>query len=100
MPRRGTSSRRRQENISAIIRKEAGDDGAGGRAERRGSGPAIRDEGVEAIVLRLDGPPPAFFVFPVPPTPAAQGDDPEKFKELAMQMMVLSASPRNGVPDA
>ena len=96
-PRRGTSSRRRQENISAIVRKEAG---AGGRAGRRGSGPPIRDEGVGVIVLRLDGPPPAFFVFPVPPTPAAQGDDPEKFKELAMQMMVLSASPRNGVPDA
>ena len=100
VPRRGTSSRRCQENILAIVRKEAGDDGAGGRAEIRGSGPAIRDEGVEAIVLRLDDPPPAFFVFPVPPTPATRGDDPEKCKELAMQMMVLPALPRNGVPDA
>ena len=100
MPRQGRSSTRHQENIPAVVQKKAGDDGAGGRVERRGSGPPIRDEGVNAIILRLDGPPPAFFVFPVPPTPAAQGDDPEKFKELAMQMMVLSASPRNGVPDA
>ena len=86
--------------MSAIVRKEAGDDGAGGRAGRRGSGPPIRDEGVGACILRFDGPPPSFFVFPVPPTPAAQGDDPKKFKELAMQMTVLPASPRNTVPDA
>ena len=44
--------------------------------------------------------PPVLFLFRSLPTPAAQGDDPEKFKELAMQMMVLTASPRNGMPDA
>ena len=43
---------------------------------------------------------PALFLFRGLPMPAAQGDDPEKFKELAMQMTVLSASPRNAVPDA
>ena len=82
------------------VRKEASDDGAGGRAGRRGSDLPIRDEGVGAIVLRLDGPPPAFFAFSGPPTPVAQGGDPEKFKALAMQMMVLPASPRNVVPNA
>ena len=84
----------------AVVRKRAGDDGARRRAKTQGSGPPIRDEGVSTIVLRLDGPPPALFVFPVPPTPAAQGDHPDKFKELEMQMMVLPASPRNGVSDA
>ena len=31
--------------------------------------------------------PPALFLFRSLPTPAAQGDDPEKFRELATQMM-------------
>ena len=44
--------------------------------------------------------PPALFLFRSLPTPAAKGDGPEKFKELAMQKMVLPASPRNGVPGA
>ena len=100
MPRRGTSSRRHQENIPAAVRKRAGDDGAGRRAKRQVSGPSIRDKGVGAIVLRLDGPPPAFFVFPGLPTPIAQGGDPEMFKELVVLMMVLLASPRDGVSDA
>ena len=55
----------------------------GEELEDEAVGPAIRDEGVSARVLRLDGPPPAFFAFSGLPTPAAQGDDPEKFKELA-----------------
>ena len=83
MPRRGMSSRRRQENISATVRKEAGDDDAGGRAGRRGSGPPIHDEGAWAIVLRVDGPPPTFFVFSSLPALVARGGGPEKFKELA-----------------
>ena len=53
MPRRGTSSRRHQESILVAVQKRAGDDGAGEEAERCGSGPAIRDEGVGAIVLRV-----------------------------------------------
>ena len=31
--------------------------------------------------------PPALFLFRSLPTPAAQGDDPKKFKEAATQMM-------------
>ena len=82
------------------VQRLDGDGSAGSRARRRGGKTSVRVEGVGARVLRLDGPPPAFFVFPVPPTPTALGDDPEKFKELAMQMMVLPASPNSGVPDA
>ena len=56
--------------------------------------------------------PPALFLFRSLPTPAAQGDDPEKFKELApppaklrrrsgqVQMLLLPHPPRRGASDA
>ena len=56
--------------------------------------------------------PPALFLFRGPPMPAAQGDGPEKFKELApppaklrrrsgqVQMLLLSRPPRRGVSNA
>ena len=113
-------ARKHQKNISVAVRRLAGDGGAGGRARRRGGRTSTRDEGIGARVLRLEVPTPAFFAFSDLPTPAAQGGDPEKFKELAweataknnppgkmpcreggqVQMMVLPASPRDGVSDA
>ena len=56
--------------------------------------------------------PPALFLFRSLPTPAAQGDGPEKFKELApplanlcrrsgqVQMLLLPHPPRRGASDA
>ena len=56
--------------------------------------------------------PPALFLFRSLPTPAAQGDGPEKFKELApppaklyrrsghVQMLLLLHPPRHGASDA
>ena len=56
--------------------------------------------------------PPALFLFRSVPTPAAQGDGPEKFKELApplatlcrrsgqVQMLLLPHPPRHGASDA
>ena len=56
--------------------------------------------------------PPALFLFRSPPMPAAQGDGPEKFKELAsppanlcrrsgqVQMLLLPRPPRHGASDA
>ena len=69
------------------------------------------NEGVDARVLRFDGPPPAFLAFPGFPTPAAQGGGPEKSKELApppvdparngqVQMLLLPHPPRHGASDA
>ena len=60
----------------------------------------------------LTASPPALFLFRSLPTPAAQGDGPEKFKELApppaslcrrsgqVQMLLLPHPPRRGAPDA
>ena len=42
--------------------------------------------------------PPALFLFRSLPTPAAQGDDPEKFKEPATRMMG-SPLPHGATPD-
>ena len=42
--------------------------------------------------------PPALFLFRSPPTPAAQGDGPEKFKEPATRMMG-SPVPHGAAPD-
>ena len=42
--------------------------------------------------------PPALFLFRSLPTPAAQGDDPGKFKEPATRMMG-SPVPHGAVPD-
>ena len=56
--------------------------------------------------------PPALFLFRSLPPPAAQGDGPEKFKELApppaklwrrsgqVQMLLLPHPPRRGASDA
>ena len=56
--------------------------------------------------------PPTLFLFRSLPTPAAQGDGPEKFKELApppaklcrrsgqVQMLLLPPLPRRGASDA
>ena len=44
--------------------------------------------------------PPALFFFRSLPMPAAQGGDPEKFKEPATRMMGSPVSPRSGAPDA
>ena len=66
----------------------------GKELEDEAAGPAIRDEGVGARVLRLDG----LAARPLLPTPAAQGDDPEKFKEPATQMMG-SPVPHGAAPD-
>ena len=43
--------------------------------------------------------PPTLFLFGSLPTPAAQGGDPEKFKELAKRMMGSPVSP-GAAPDA
>ena len=61
--------------------------------EDEAAGPAIRDEGVGARVLQLEGPPPAFFAFSGPPTPAAQGGDPEKFKGPGADAAAADAAP-------
>ena len=42
--------------------------------------------------------PPALFLFRSLPTPAAQGDDPEKFREPATRMMGLPV-PHGAAPD-
>ena len=42
--------------------------------------------------------PPALFLFRSLPTPAAQGDDPEKFRKPATRMMG-SPVPRGATPD-
>ena len=80
--------------------------------EDEAAGPAIRDEDVGARVLRLDGLATRPFLFRSLPTPAAQGDGPEKFKELAplpaklrrrsgeVQILLLPHPPRRGVSDA
>ena len=44
--------------------------------------------------------PPALFLFCSLPTPAAQGDGPEKFREPATWMMGSPVSPRSGMPNA
>ena len=49
----------------------------GEELEHEAAGPAIRDEGADARVLRLDGPPPAFFVFSGLPALATRSDSPQ-----------------------
>ena len=44
-------------------------------------------EGVVPAYSELTALPPTLFLFRSLPTPAAQGDDPEKFKEPATRMM-------------
>ena len=64
------------------------------------------------VYSELTALPPALFLFRSLPTPAAKGDGPEKFKELALppakprrrsgqvQMMLLPHPPRCGASDA
>ena len=66
-PRRATSGRKHQENISVAVQRLAGDDSAGERARRRGGRTSIRDEGIGARVLRLDGLPSRPLPLPQPP---------------------------------
>ena len=84
----------------------------GKELEDEAAGPAIRDEAVGARVLRVDGLAARPLPLPQPPTPAAQGDGPEKFKELApppaklcrrsgqVQMLLLPHPPRHRASDA
>ena len=58
---------------------------------------AGREHGTKASVPAysdLAGLSPALFLFHSLPTPAAQGDDHEKFKETATRMMGSPVSPR------
>ena len=57
-----------------------------------------RVKGIGARVLRLEALPPALFLFRSLPMPAAQGDDPEKFREPATRMMG-SPVPHGAAPD-
>ena len=84
----------------------------GKELEDEAAGPAMRDEGVGPAYSELTALPPALFLFRSLPTPAAQGDGPEKFKELApppaklcrrsgqVQMLLLPHPPRRGASDA
>ena len=84
----------------------------GKELEDGAAGPAIRDEAIGACVLQVDGLAARPLPLPQPPTPAAQGDGPEKFKELALpparprrrsgqvQMLLLPHPPRRGATDA
>ena len=83
----------------------------GKELEDEAAGRRTRDEGVGVRVLRVDGLTAALFLFRSLPTPAAQGDGPEKFKELApppkklrrrsgqVQMLLLPHPPRRGASD-
>ena len=85
---------------------------AGKELEDEAAGPAIRDEGVGARVLRVDGLAARPLPLPQPPDASRQGDGPEKFKELApppaklcrrsgqVQMLLLPHPPRRGASDA
>ena len=66
--------------------------------EDEAAGPAMRDEGVGPAYSELTALPPALFLFRSLPTPAAQGDDPEKFREPATRMMG-SPVPHGAAPD-
>ena len=70
--------------------EELEDEAAGHQHATKASVPAYSD---------FTAQPPALFLFRSLPTPAAQGDDPEKFKEPATRMMG-SPVPRKAAPDA
>ena len=84
----------------------------GKELEDEAAGPAIRDEASVPVYSELMALPPALFLFRNLPTPAAQGDGPEKFKELAppptkpyrrsgqVQMLLLPHPLRFGASDA
>ena len=76
--------------VMAAPEAELEDEAAGRRYATKSSVHAYSD---------LTALPPALFLFRSLPTPAAQGDDPEKFKEPAIQMMGSPVS-LGAVPDA
>ena len=69
--------------------EELEDEAAGRQYAMKASVPAYSD---------LTALPPALFLFRSLPTPAAQGDDPEKFRKPATQMMG-SPMPHGATPD-
>src|SRR3954464_12383764 len=75
--------------VMAALEAELEDEVAGCRYLTKASVPAYSD---------LTALPPALFLFLSLPTPAAQGDDPEKLKEPATRMMG-SPVPHGAAPD-
>ena len=75
--------------VMAAPEAELKDEAAGRQHASKASVPA--DSGLTAL-------PPALFLFRSLPMPAAQGDDPEKFREPATQMMG-SPVPHGAAPD-
>ena len=76
--------------VMAAPEEELEDEAVGRQYATKASVPAYSD----LIAL-----PPALFLFCSLPTPAAQGDDPEKFKEPATRMMGSPVPPKVA-PDA
>ena len=80
--------------------------------EDKAAGPEDATKASVPAYSELTALPPALFLFRSLPTPAAQGDGPEKFKELApppaklcrrsgqVQMLLLPHPPRRGASDA
>ena len=66
--------------------------------EDEAAGTSARVEGIMPAYSDLTALPPALFLFRSLPTPAAQGDDPEKFREPATRMMGSSV-PHGAAPD-
>ena len=75
--------------VMAAPEEELEDEAAGRQYATKASVPAYSD---------LTALPPALFLFHNLPTPAAQGGDPEKFKEPVTQMMG-SPVPHGAAPD-
>ena len=75
--------------VMAAPETELEDEAAGRQHASKESVPAYSD---------LTALPPALFLFRSLPTPAAQGDDPEKFREPATRMMG-SPVPHGAAPD-
>ena len=75
--------------VMAAPKAELEDEAAGRQHTSKASVPAYSD---------LTALPPALFLFRSLPMPAAQGDDPEKFREPATRMMG-SPVPHGATPD-
>ena len=76
--------------MMVALEEELKDEAAGRQYATKASVPAYSD--LTALL-------PVLFLFRSLPAPAAQGDDPEKFKETATRMMG-SPVPSRGAPDA
>ena len=75
--------------VMAALEAKLEDEAAGRQHASKASVPAYSD---------LTALPPALFLFCSLPMPAAQGDDPEKFREPATRMMGLPV-PHGAAPD-